>query len=174
MSSHHSYGYPITVSVATRRGHGKGRHGRRKLHSFAPAFPEVDGPGKWRPETPLTLKQFDEAHRVAGGTKTSPILDLTPLHAQREGALGLSTDEPLSKKSVHLAAGVDLSGTTLAVILEALESAEQFTVDIDDIKGVVSQLGHRIACFTSLDDDGRRHAERALYAEIVRRCTTLT
>lgn len=122
-----SYGYPITVSVAT--GRGRGKHSRRKLHAFAPAFPEVSGPGKWRPETPITPKQLDDAHRQGFGTRSKP-LDMRALHAQRESSLGIDFDKPLSNESVHLADGVDVSGDVLAVIFDALESAERFEADL--------------------------------------------
>jgi hypothetical protein len=139
------------------------------LYTFRPAFREVTGPGKWRPETPITLKQLHEAEKVAKGGP----LDLTPLHAQRESSLGLGISEPLSHKPVHLADGVDPPGTTLAIILEALERAERFKVDLDDLKLVLSQLGGRIAQFTSSDVKTQQYAEQPLYTEILARCTTM-
>jgi hypothetical protein len=59
------------------------------------------------------------------------------------------------------------------VIFDALRSAERRTVDIDDLKRVVSQLGSRIKQLPALSAKERRLAEPALYTKIVQLCTTL-
>ncbi len=135
--------HQVVITEATR-------HGRAKRHTFARRFPEADGPGKWRPETPRD-KQFREQQSIR-----------------------VPADKPLEAGTmVHLADGVDLPATTLAVILEALASRARHQIDLVDVKRIVSQLGSRIAQLNTLPVEKRRLAEPALYTEILARCTTI-
>lgn len=73
---------------------------------------------------------------------------------------------------LKLADGQRVTGTTLAVILDALRVTDRRpTVDSGDVKAVVSVLGSSIAAFVAAPVEQRRHAEAALYTEICRRCT---
>ena len=92
-----------------------------------------------------------------------------PPPARRD--LGTSLYDELGDKTIHLADGADVSPETLTVILDALRSDQRHKVDLTDLKCVISQLGSRNS--SSLSDEQRRHAEDALYPEILRRCTTL-
>lgn len=59
------------------------------------------------------------------------------------------------------------------VIFNAIRNAGRVTVDIDDIKLVLSQLGSEIVKLRKLPGDQRQHAEAALYSAIIERCSTL-
>ena len=72
-----------------------------------------------------------------------------------------------------LSTGFNLSIAIGSVIFDALRAAGQLTVDRDDLKGVVSDLGKRIRQLPTLTAEQRRLAEPALYGQIVERCTTL-
>jgi hypothetical protein len=66
-----------------------------------------------------------------------------------------------------------VAAPVLAIILDALESQARHQIDLADIKMIVSQLGSRIAQLDTLTAEYRRHAEDALYTEILRRCTNV-
>jgi hypothetical protein len=61
----------------------------------------------------------------------------------------------------------------MATILDALQSDARHQVDLADVLRVRSQIGPRILQFNTGPRGHREHAERALYAEILRRCTNL-
>jgi hypothetical protein len=142
------YEHQVVITEATRRG-------RAKRHTFARRFPEVDGPGKWRPEPPRD-KQLRKQLR-------------------EQQSVRIPGSEPLKPGTlVPLADGVDLPATTLAVILEALASRARHQIDLADVKLIVSQLGSRIAQLDTLSVEQRRLAEPALYTAILARCTTIS
>jgi len=74
---------------------------------------------------------------------------------------------------VDLGEGVTPLGFTLAVVLEALHRDGRRGVDLGDLKVVLSQLGSRITALDTLSDEQRRHAQPALYSEILKRCTKI-
>jgi len=148
--------YLITVSTPTR-------HGRTNLHTFGKPVEEAP----WMLETHASRKQFKQRR-----TPLSPFgVANWPPPPRRD--LGTSLYGELGDKTIDLADGADVSPETLTVILDALRSDQRHKVDLTDLKCVVSQLGSRIAKLSSLSDEQRRHAEVALYSEILRRCTTL-
>jgi hypothetical protein len=155
--------HAVTITAATR-------HGRTKLHTFT-----ADGDA-WVYGTMPTRKQF-EAHRreLAAGQDVVELWERRSLarHPDMGVPYGVGLAAPdSSEPAIHLARGVDVTHGTLAVILDALRSGERHEVDIHDIKVVVSQLGSEIARLFSLPSELRRHAEQALYTEILR-CTNL-
>jgi hypothetical protein len=160
------YEHQVVITESTR-------HGRAKRHTFARRFPEATGPGKWRPETPGSLKELDDLHRQGFGTQDKP-MPVTAWGAQRQQSLGVPINKPLKPDTVvHLTDGVDLPAAVLAVVLEALVSQARHQIDLADIKVIVSQLGSRIAQLDTLTAEQRRLAESALYTEILGRCTTI-
>jgi hypothetical protein len=145
----------IVISVATP-------HGRRKLYTFS----NKDQQGAWWPATPIG--------KLASPTTGSFVDRYAAASKQRLHSPNPEPNDPLgAAKTVHLEDGFDPPASVLAFILDALHSDKRHDVDLDDIKVVVSQLGSKITKLSSLDDEQRRHAEPALYAEILRRCTTL-
>lgn len=144
-------GYRVLVSDRTH-------HGRRKLHTFV-----VHTAGeRWcrEPDIAKAVRgQFDRGQ----GTPRNPV-DLAEAGMLRT---------PLADVE-HLAPGVDVSGPTLAFIFEALASGGRHEVDLKDLNRIVSQLGSLIARTAALAEGGaRQQAEAALFAEILRRCTTV-
>ena len=80
------------------------------------------------------------------------------------------TDRPVDADPtapIHLAEGADITAATLVVILDALRYGQRPTVDLDDIKLVISQLGSRLARLVELDSTLRLQAELALYQGMV-------
>lgn len=169
--------YAVTVSA--RSSH----HGRSFLHTFAyrergeaNGFAYGDRADVWVVATPLTRKQIDHAERQRGITRA-------PWFTERRRGGGEQGDDlspgsfmsidAESERPVRLADGVDVSPQALCLILDALRSAGRHEVDVDDIKVVMSQLGSLLNRLASLDDDARRNARPALYAEIMLRCTRL-
>jgi len=163
-------GFDVDICAPTRRG-------RTTLHTFAFLDPV---PGGWWPQHVPTEKQTRVLQREVqarreirerGGDPGSPgWLVRTPARATYPpGPLG---KDPHAV--VHLAAGVDIQSGSLAVILDALRVADRHEVDLRDIKVVVSQLGSHINEFCEARPSARRHTQAALYAEILRRCTTLS
>jgi hypothetical protein len=60
----------------------------------------------------------------------------------------------------------------MSVILDAHRDAQRSSVAIDDIKGVVSELGSDIKGFVAASPGVQQLARGALYKEILRRCAT--
>jgi hypothetical protein len=159
--------YSITISKATR-------HGRRNLHTF------VFEDGNWWAWNPPSRGQIDEWRRetVAAGRAArfdEELVVFGQIDEQPTRPHRTTSDRALKdyEKSVKLADGVNAEGPTLAVILDALHSDRRPSVDIDDIKTVLSELGSQIKRLDTLPDEQRQHATPALYTEILRRCTTL-
>jgi hypothetical protein len=75
--------------------------------------------------------------------------------------------------TVQLAEGAALPAAMMATIFDALLSGARHQVDLADVLRVRSQIGPRILQFNTWPRGQREHAERALYAEILRRCTNL-
>jgi hypothetical protein len=100
----------------------------------------------------------------------------SPLHWERvtktirehlsPGTLVVSLSEPLPEV-VHLAESVDVPLSTLTVILDALVSASQHKIGLDEVNYIVSQHSPRIAKFCALPAETRRLAESALYSTIL-------
>jgi hypothetical protein len=149
--------YLITVSATTNRG-------RTKLHTFGKLVEaeHLD----WFAETHASRKQVQQ-RRIPGCALPSP----WPPPPRRR--LGTALYDQLGDGTIHLADGVDLSAATLTVILNALRSDDRHEIDVDDLKTVLSQLGSLISQLRELDDEQRRLAEPALFAEILRRCAKL-
>jgi len=59
------------------------------------------------------------------------------------------------------------------VVLNAIRSAGLISVQLDDIKDVQTHNGSDIKKLIGLSADARKHAENALYAVILQRCSTL-
>jgi hypothetical protein len=59
------------------------------------------------------------------------------------------------------------------VIFDAVRDVGRPTVDIDDIKRILSQLGSEIAKLRQLPAEQRRLAESALHSAIIMRCSTV-
>lgn len=154
---------------------------RTKLHTFiSPPVARFPESSTWALATPLSHKQsvvFDnEARRLERLAEAHPELaaladGMRPTLRREAG--GLVYGEQLADKRIDLGEGVTPQGRTLAVVLQALRGGGRREVDLRDLKVVFSQLGGRITALDSLDDEQRRHAAPALYAEILRRCTTL-
>jgi hypothetical protein len=125
------------------------RHGDKKRHTFV-LDPDTEGePGgpHWR--------RFSEKPPNGGGP-------------QQWGAARYPLPDIIS-----LARGMDISASSLVVILEALVSGSKHQIDLAHIKTIVSQLGSRLTTLTTLDEQTRRLAESALYTEILARCSTM-
>lgn len=188
MSAPRDYRSYEHVVVTTR-----GRHGTEKLHAFV----RLSGPEAspvWKLLTPPSRKQrtrydqlrrqlidtTDPTTRVGDGTWTDDDADdLIARQKRIHRALLPSSGEvdaydSLGAARLDLGAGVTPQGSTLAVILDALHAAGRTTLDRDDLKVVLSQLGSRITHLHTLPDEQRRHAQPALYSQIVARCTTVT
>jgi len=154
----------VTVTAQTRRG-------RTKLHTFG-IQSESEHLG-WFAETPASRKQLKE--RIVPGLvlPTSwPPAPRREIGARYYAPIGTDSYGPVDEGPIHLAPGVDVPRRTLNVILNALRSADRTSVDLGDITTVVSQLGSRIGRLGSLDEVQRRHAEPALYSQILERCTS--
>ena len=59
------------------------------------------------------------------------------------------------------------------MVFDALVSAGRHRIDLADINRIVSQLGSRIVGLPTLAPEQRRIAEPALYAEILRACSSM-
>jgi len=170
----------VSVSVASR-------HGRTKLHTFASAS---DAERRWRIATPASAKQYPSSSRLSPPPRALPDRDTRRelrRQAHEEGrqwqppappppppnSLGYDYGELLGAKRVDLGAGVTPQGVTLAVILDALRSGQRTEVDLGDLNKVLSQIGSRITQLDALPDEQRRHAQTALFSEVLRRCTSL-
>jgi len=154
---------------------------RTRLHTFiSPPAGQYPGYNRWALATPLSRKQAEkyDADLAELHSRAEQIPALMPLAEGarpqvRRKAGDLHYGETLGDKRVSLGYGVSAQGWTLGVIFEALRSAGRSEVDLRDIKTVLSQLGKSITRFNELPVEQWRHAEPALYAEIVRRCTTV-
>jgi hypothetical protein len=161
----------ITVSVASR-------HGRTKLHTFI-RLPDQgardESSAGWVRATPRSHRQrakFDRDQRALreaaahhpGAAVLAAGFQLAPRQKTHPDAV-------LGSSRVDLGEGVTPLGFTLAVVLEALHSDGRRGVDLGDLKVVLSQLGSRITALDTLSEELRRHAQPALYSEILKRCT---
>ncbi len=88
------------------------------------------------------------------------------------GKLVVSLSEPLPEV-VHLAKSVDVPLSMLTVILDALVSGAQHKISLDEVKHIVSHHGSDITKVCALPAETRRLAESALYATILRRCSSI-
>lgn len=154
----------ITVSVVSR-------HGRTKLHTFL----RTTDAGEWALVTPRSHRQraqFDRDQRALRATAARHP-DAAVLAAGFRPAPRQKThpDAVLGSARVDLGEGVNPVGFTLAVVLEALHRDGRRGVDLGDLKVVLSQLGSRITALDTLSHELRRHAQPALYSEILKRCT---
>lgn len=168
--------YSIVLSVNTS-------HGRRKLHTFLTEFDINTGDhvSPWTLATPASRKQVRAESRLDGrarqmegnadvGATLAYVRAVTGRKPRRQTGIGLWDG---LTGSIRLARGVDVPGSALAIVLDALHSDERRELDLDDVKVIVSQLGSRLTQLDSLDDSQRRHATPTLYSEILRRCTSL-
>lgn len=121
------------------------RHGRAKRHTFVLDPFAEDEPEHWERETEKPIRAHGEL---------------------------VTFTEPL-RETVSLARGVDIPSSVLVVILEALVSDERHSIDLADIKVIVSQLGSRLTSLDTLTAEQRSRAVPALFAEILSRCTTI-
>lgn len=150
--------YLITVSTASR-------HGRTKLHTFGK---ETEAEHlRWFIETHSSRKELNQ-RKVPGVPLPTP----WPPPPRRD--LGAAYYDELPSGSLHLAEGVDISGDTLTVVLDALRSAQRHEVDLDDLRRVVSQCGGRISNLEQLSGGNRSLAEQALHAAILRECSPVS
>lgn len=83
-----------------------------------------------------------------------------------------SLSKPLPEK-VHLATSVDIPSSILTAILDALVSGSRHKIAIDDVNYIVSEQGSDIAKVCALPEEQRGLAESALYATILRRCSSI-
>jgi hypothetical protein len=139
------------VVVVEHTGHRQGVAKRATFQLDPETYDEPDA-SPWRRAISTAVIRPD----VGGMRIDSDILDTAPLPAV-----------------VNLAAGVDVAAPVLVAILDALVSDSRHSVNIDDIKVVVSQLGPRLAALDTLDVTQRAVAQAALSAEILKRCTTI-
>lgn len=156
--------FAVTVSRPHRRGRG-----REKLHTFL-----LLSNGNWWPQQISTLKQnaaWRQAVKVRremiarGGNPRPP-----PAPERR------LRNFPLRRHPgpiVHLADGVDIQESALAVVLDALHRAGQHNVSLHFIKVVVSELGSTLNRFVRMDLDAKQNAVETLHLEILERCSRL-
>jgi hypothetical protein len=150
--------YLITVSTTSR-------HGRTKLHTFGKLL-EAEHLG-WSVETHASRKEVAQ-RRIPGVALPSP----WPPPPRRD--IGTAYYQPLSRHAtLALTENFDIPEAMLQVILDALRRGDKHEVELCDLKTVRSQLGSRIRKLDTLGTEQRRHAEAALYNEILRRCTTI-
>jgi hypothetical protein len=157
----------ITITKTTR-------HGSRNLHTFV--LEEGDW-WAWNPPSRGQTKEWRREIVNAGlGAQFNGDLVVFGRHDEQPPRPSRnSSDRPLKdyEAPVPLAKGVNTAGATLAVILDALHSADRHKVDLGNVKAIVSELGSYISSFVKSDGAQRRRAEKALYAEILKRCTTI-
>jgi hypothetical protein len=151
-------GDEITISVALR-------HGRQKRHKFYWGRNR-----EWVRVEVMSTKQKRERVRSESQQQSEPWHRPSP----RMPLGARPYDRVRDYTTIHLARGVDLSASALEVILNALRSGRRPEVDLDDVKVVLSQLGSRIERLDGLPADTRRHAEQALYTEILKRCSIIS
>jgi hypothetical protein len=154
--------FAVTISAVTRLG-------RTTLHHFC-----FDN-GWWRSMAMPTQQQVDDALCRDTNPDFNDVGEENFVLVSRRPDLGvpygICLGFPEAQRTIHLARGVDVASDTLALILDAVRSDGRHEVEIRDINTVVSQLDSAIAQLPSLPADTRQLAERALYAEILRRCT---
>ncbi len=154
--------------------------GAGHLHTFV-RFVRAENPAEWATATPPSHKQRAEHAQRRREETAAVVREMTALeqpraifatpmptrwHADSYGAV-------LGAEPINLGRGMAPRGDTLAVVLEALHRGGRTEVDLGDLKVILSQLGSHITRLGGLSDEQRRHAEPALYAEILRRCTTV-
>jgi hypothetical protein len=140
----------ITVIRATPKG-------LRNIHTFE------YGPGLWIIHQALS---HDERRMLSGDTWVRP--------ASRRPLSAASTSPRLmDHRVIDFGNGVRISTAVLTVVLDALRRVDRRRVDVSDVKAVESQLGRQIGNLASLPVKDRQHAEDALYAAIVNRCSTV-
>lgn len=162
--------YRVRISAHTR-------HGRTALHTFASPL-RIDGktteaPSIWFVDDPPSHRQmpeFSRARHPASNRQSDP-QNLYGPPLRRPAGEAQVRYEVLETGRINLGGGCDPTGLTLAVVLNALRSGGRIEVDLADLKVVFSQLGSRITKLDGLPETQRRHAEAALYTEILRRCT---
>lgn len=144
------YAHRVVITEGTR-------HGPAKRHTYVRRFPKSNGPSRWRSEPAISFKTLAHEHKQHGDR---------PIPGSASPPLEAGT-------TVVLCNDVDIPVGMLVFILDACASVARHQIDIADIKMIVSQLGSRISQIETLDGEQRRLAEPALYAEILRRCTTI-
>lgn len=132
--------YIVTVTSQIRRGVTK-----------VAMFTRIRG-GRWHNSTMGSTKQIAAVHRGERGW-ASPDASVK--------------QKPPQTLVIHLAKGLDVHKTTMDTILESVRRAGKHEMDVAGIRVVVSKLGGRIAAFNRLSPSQRRHAEAALYTEIL-------
>lgn len=161
--------------VSTVRGKG-----RDPLHTFV-RFVRGDNPAEWATATPASHKQRAEYGQRRREETAAVLREMTDLEQPRAIFAAPaptrwhadSYGRVLDSEHISLGEGISPRGDTLAVVLEALHHGCRTEVDLGDLKVILSQLGSHITRLGGLSDEQRRHAEPALYAEILRRCTTV-
>jgi hypothetical protein len=164
-----------TVSVSAARGSS-----RTRLHTFV-RFVRGNNPAQWATATPPSDKQRAK-HAQQRREETAGVLrEMTDIEQPR--AIFVTPPPPrshtdsygtvLDSDTINLGDGLSPRGDTLSVVLEALCHGGRAEIDLGDLKKILSQLGSRITGLGGLPDEQRRHAEPALYAQILSRCTTV-
>ncbi|WP_137147547.1 hypothetical protein [Mycolicibacterium sp. CR10] len=140
-------GYLVVVTKPGRRGR------RIKQYSFVLAEDTWDEPGG--PHWERVTERFTAD---IPGAPTRSVICLS---------------EPLPPDTIDIAAGVRLKTTNLRVVLDALASDGRHSIELEDMKVILSQLGSRMTHLNTLPPEKRQHAEPALYAAILARCTSI-
>lgn len=156
----------ITITTSTP-------HGRRNVQTFGIADPHAQGAEKWRIDTPRSRRQSAAFDRALRNRPPATPFDAVAAQManQRTEPLGIGDTATLGAGTIHLAKGLDPSTAVLAFILDALISGNRNTVDLEDLKKVVPQTSPRINQLKQLSGDALRHAQQALYSQILERCT---
>lgn len=111
--------------------------------------------------------------RISGRWYNSAIGSAKQMAAARRGERGWSLPDASVKQKppdtpvIHLVKGLDVPKSTMDTILEVVRKAGKHQVDVAGIRVVVSKLGGRAAAFNQLSPRQRRHAETALYTQIL-------
>jgi hypothetical protein len=148
-----------TVTVTAKSG----RRQPSKIHTFQ------NREGRWHIMTPPSRRQIPALSRALHPSVLAR--GATPPPDPQRGIGNPRMGDVLDSRRIDLGARLTARGDTLAVVLDALRESHRREVDREDLKHVLSQLGSRITQLQALAPEQRRHAEPALYSEIVRRCT---
>lgn len=159
----------VTVTEQARRG-------RKKLLTFQ----RMSGAtGSWVAiAPPQSFGEIKRHGRPATITQGAAIYVLgerfpveTPPPTDRRGPVAAGTE--LVSGAVPLTDDFRPPAAVLSTVLDALASDERMVADVGDLKAVVSELSPMIKKFRHMPVAARRHAQAALYTEILRRCSTL-
>jgi hypothetical protein len=170
---------PVMVTITE-----SSRYGPQNRHTFVGTRP-IDGHRQWKLNQPPHSHAENRVGQQAVPGPLGPVGRKRRRTAVSPDLLGLPPQPPTQRHpdaaerdgTIHLAGGVDVSQSSLNIILDAIASTataiRAVDLDIADLNLIVSQLGTRLSALDSLTADQRRLAEPALYSEIVKRCSNL-